>query len=173
MVQVDRRVAVSAGVPLAAVGCNGRPVDTCGPLTTSTAVWSIVISLVVGGLAGLLLNSRWAMLVVPAVSLVVSRDHPDGRGLVRWSMVCTQASAARSRLITGRGFQALLTLVPMALGAALGAGWARTRTDRHVSRWSLVLEHRRRCGGDGGTVGALTAAPPASGPNRPDLGGER
>ena len=47
--------------------------------------------------------------------------------------------------ITGRGFQALLTLVPMALGAALGAGWARTRTGQVRSRWSLVLGAAAPC----------------------------
>ena len=139
MVQVDRRVAVSAGVLLAAVwGVTAGLWTPRGPLTTSTAVWSIVISLVVGGLAGLLLNSRWAMLVVPAVFAVVfeiTRMGVDGP-MVDGLHASFYGAIA---FITGRGFQALLTLVPMALGAALGAGWARTRTGQVRSRWSLVL----------------------------------
>lgn len=155
MVQVDRRVAVSAGVLLAAVwGVTAGLWTPRGPLTTSTAVWSIVISLVVGGLAGLLLNSRWAMLVVPAVFAVVfeiTRMGVDGP-MVDGLHASFYGAIA---FITGRGFQALLTLVPMALGAALGAGWARR--GRTSSRWSLVL-------GRGGAVVvtvallALTAA---------------
>ena len=139
MVQVDRRVAVSAGVLLAAVwGVTAGLWTPRGPLTTSTAVWSIVISLVVGGLAGLLLNSRWAMLMSPAVFAVVfeiTRMGVDGP-MVDGLHASFYGAIA---FITGRGFQALLTLVPMALGAALGAGWARTRTGQVRSRWSLVL----------------------------------
>ena len=155
MVQVDRRVAVSAGVLLAAVwGVTAGLWTPRGPLTTSTAVWSIVISLVVGGLAGLLLNSRWAMLMSPAVFAVVfeiTRMGVDGP-MVDGLHASFYGAIA---FITGRGFQALLTLVPMALGAALGAGWARR--GRTSSRWSLVL-------GRGGAVVvtvallALTAA---------------
>ncbi|HPE13580.1 MAG TPA: hypothetical protein PL091_13870, partial [Actinomycetota bacterium] len=116
MVQVDRRVAVSAGVLLAAVwGVTAGLWTPRGPLTTSTAVWSIVISLVVGGLAGLLLNSRWAMLMSPAVFAVVfeiTRMGVDGP-MVDGLHASFYGAIA---FITGRGFQALLTLVPMALG---------------------------------------------------------
>jgi pimeloyl-ACP methyl ester carboxylesterase len=138
-VWADRRIAVSAAVLAAALWAVAAGLWTPrGPLTTGEAVWSIVISLVVGGLAGLLLNSRWAMLVAPAVFAVVfeiTRMGVDGP-MVDGLHASFYGAIA---FITGRGFQALLTLVPMALGAALGAGWARTRTGQVRSRWSLVL----------------------------------
>jgi pimeloyl-ACP methyl ester carboxylesterase len=156
-VWVDRRVAVSVAVLIAALWAVAAGLWTPrGPLTPSAAVWSIVISVFVGGLVGLLLNSRWAILVAPAVFAVVfeiTRMGVDG------PMVDGLHSSFYGAIafITGRGFQALLTLVPMALGAALGAGWARAHRGQTGSRWSLVL-------GRGGAVAvtvallALTAA---------------
>lgn len=116
-----------------------------GPLTTNTAIWSIVISLAVGGLGGLVLRSRWAMVLGPVVFAVVFEltrlgvDGPmvDGIHLSLYGLIA---------LITGRGFHALLALLPMALGAALGAGAARARAgdQQGVSRrWARVL---RRAG---------------------------
>ena len=94
------------------------------PLTTSHAVWSMVVSVVVGALAGLVSRSRWAMLLTPVAFAVVFEfvrldlDGPsvDGIHLSTYGLMA---------LVLGRGVHALLSLVPMALGAALGAGAAR------------------------------------------------
>ncbi len=171
-VWADRRVAVPVAVLIAALWAVAAGLWTPrGPLTTGAAVWSILISLVVGGLVGLLLNSRWAMLVAPAVFVVafeITRMGVDGP-MVDGLHASFYGAIA---LITGRGFQALLTLVPMALGAALGAGWARARTGQTRSRWSLVL-------GRGGAVVVtvalvvLTAALLRPASTAPDLGSER
>ena len=37
-----------------------------GPLTNAQALWSVGLSLVVGGLAGWVSRSRWSMLVAPS-----------------------------------------------------------------------------------------------------------
>ena len=80
------------------------------------------------------------MLLAPAVFAVVfelarvgvdgpmvDAPHPSFYGLLAF--------------LTGRGFHALLTLLPLALGAALGAGVARARGGAsHPSRrWALVI----------------------------------
>ncbi|HQR80462.1 MAG TPA: alpha/beta hydrolase [Actinomycetota bacterium] len=95
-----------------------------GPLTTTAAILSIVASLGVGVLAGILVRSRWAMALAPVTFVVVfeltrmGADGPmvDGIHLSTYGVIA---------LITGRGFHGLLTLLPMTLGAALGAGIVR------------------------------------------------
>jgi proline iminopeptidase len=116
------------------------------PLTTSQAVWSIVISLAIGALAGLVSRSRWAMLLAPLAFAAVFElvrldlDGPsvDGIHLSAYGLLA---------LGTGRGVHALLSLVPMALGAAFGAGAARSLSttvgwDRPGGRRAAVVSRR-------------------------------
>lgn len=110
-----------------------------GPLTTSEAIAAIVISLVVGGIAGLILQSRWALLLTPVTFVAVLELIRSG---VEGPMVdgVHASMYGAIALITGRGFHALLALVPMMLGAAVGAGIARKRTGEDgTRRWSRAL----------------------------------
>ncbi len=107
------------------------------PLTTGQALWSIVISLLVGATAGLVLRSRWAMLVAPmafAVMFEFVRRGTDGP-TVDGFVFTTYGILA---FVVGRGFHALLSLFPLVFGAAVGAGTARILTrepdDRTVTR---------------------------------------
>ena len=116
-----------------------------GPVTTGAALWSILISLAVGTMAGFLVRSRWGMLVAPAafaVAFELARMPVDGPMVdgVHASMYGAIA------FVTGRGFHGLLALLPLALGAAVGAGVARSRlTDPPAQsggpsrRWPVVL----------------------------------
>ncbi|WP_238445863.1 alpha/beta fold hydrolase [Salsipaludibacter albus] len=95
-----------------------------GPQTTSEALVSIAVSLAVGALAGWAWRSRWAMLAAPvAFALVVE--------LARIGVVGPSVDAIRTSLyglfalVSGRVVHGLLSLFPMALGAAMGAGLAR------------------------------------------------
>ncbi len=103
-----------------------------GPVTTGEAIASIAISVVVGGLAGLISRSRWAMLAAPVAFAAVFelvRLDLDGP-----SVDAPQFSAyGVLALALGRGLHALLALVPMALGSALGAGAARSITAAFAS----------------------------------------
>ena len=114
-----------------------------GPVTTAEAMTSIVVSLGVGGLAGFLLKSRWAMLVTPVVFVAVVelvRMRVDGP-MVDGIHPSFYGAIA---LLTGRGFHALLTLLPMVLGASLGAALARTRApDPQPARRRSVRAFRR------------------------------
>lgn len=135
----DRRFAAATVIVLAAVwGLAAGWWTPRGPLTTGTAILSILVSLGVGGLAGFVLRSRWAMLLAPAVFVTVFE-------MVRLGVAGPMVDGIHASLyggmafVTGRGFQALLTVIPMAFGAALGAGVWRARHGRTSSLWSRVL----------------------------------
>jgi pimeloyl-ACP methyl ester carboxylesterase len=129
-----------------------------GPLTSGAAIASMLISLAVGGVGGFASGSRWAMLLAPVtfaavfelVRLGVDGPMVDG---IHASMYGAIA------LVTGRGFHALLSLVPLALGAAVGAGVTRSRRTDGASparRWAQLA---RRAGAVVTALGlvALTA----------------
>lgn len=98
-----------------------------GPLTTGEALWSMLISLAVGMVVGYAARSRWAMLVAPLLFAVVfelvriGTDGPtvDEMGTSEYAVFA---------FVVGRGLHALLALLPLLLGASLGAGLARRRS---------------------------------------------
>ena len=95
-----------------------------GPLTAAQALWSIVISLAVGVIAGWATRSRWVMLAAPVVfvaAVEVARFGVDGP-TVDGPHFSTYGLLA---LVVGRGFHATASWLPMILGAAVGAGAAR------------------------------------------------
>ncbi|MEP6796910.1 MAG: alpha/beta fold hydrolase, partial [Lapillicoccus sp.] len=100
-----------------------------GPVTTDQALAAIGVSLVVGAACGLATRSRWAMLAAPMTFVVVfelARMRTVGPlvdGIHLGSVYGIIAFAS------GRFLHGVLALVPMLLGAALGAGVAR-----HLSR---------------------------------------
>lgn len=117
-----------------------------GPLTTSEALWSIGISLAVGAVAGAAGRTRWTLLAAPVlfafafelVRLPVQGPMVDGVHATTYGVVA---------LVTGRGFDAVVSLLPLVLGAAVGAGVARRRggasrvrdRGRYVRRGVAVL----------------------------------
>jgi len=108
-----------------------------GPLTTGSAIASILISAAVGGLAGFVLRSRWAMLLVPVVFVAVYEVVRIGVSGPSVDAVHLSSYGAIA-LLTGRGFQGLLTLLPLAFGAAIGAALARHRVGTTGNRWGRV-----------------------------------
>lgn len=146
----DRRIGVAAVTTLAASwGLIAGWWTPRGPLTTGEALWSIVISLIVGCIAGVASRSRWTMLSAPVAFAVVFelvRSGTDGP-IVDGIQTSTYGIIA---FVVGRGFHALLSLFPMVLGAAIGAGVARQlepaadrptarRFGRYVRRGVAVL----------------------------------
>lgn len=125
--------AVAAGWGLVAGWWTPR-----SPLTAGQAIWSIVISLGIGGLGGLVARSRWAALLGPAAFAVVFE-------LVRLGAVGPTVDRPAFTtygilaLVVGRGFHALVSLAPMAFGALLGAA-----AGRHLDeRWAPARPSRR------------------------------
>ncbi|MBO4164013.1 alpha/beta fold hydrolase [Micromonospora antibiotica] len=95
-----------------------------GPGTTAEAVTSILVSLAVGGLAGWAGRSRAAMLAAPVFFALAVE-------LVRWPLRGPTVDAPHltgfgiGALLLGRGVHGLLSLLPLLVGAAYGAGLAR------------------------------------------------
>jgi proline iminopeptidase len=121
----DRRLAlaaVSVGVVLA--GVLLALVMPRGPATSGQAFAALGSGLTVGFASGLVLRSRWALLLAPVVFVTVFE-------LVRIDAVGPTVDAPSvsvlgfGALVLGRGFDGLLLLLPMLLGAALGAALAR------------------------------------------------
>jgi proline iminopeptidase len=121
----DHRIGISAGVGLAAAwGGVAAWWTPRGPLTSAQALWSMALSLVVGVAVGIALRSRWAILSAPvsfALVFELARIETSGP-TVDGAQFSTYGILA---LIVGRGFHALVSLLPMLLGAAVGAGVAR------------------------------------------------
>ena len=98
-----------------------------GPITTVQAVTAIGVSLAVGALGGWWLRSRWAMLLTPVLFAAVfelSRATTTGP-LVDGIRLGNGGTFGILAFALGRGLHAVLALLPMILGAALGAGLAR------------------------------------------------
>ncbi|MGS2614555.1 alpha/beta fold hydrolase [Micromonospora sp. LZ34] len=95
-----------------------------GPGTNAEALTSIVVSLAVGLAAGWLSRSRWAMLGAPVLfAVAVELVRLDLRGL---TVDAPHASGfGLAALLLGRGLHGLLTVLPLLVGAAYGAGFAR------------------------------------------------
>ena len=99
-----------------------------GPVTQSQALIVLAGSVILGVLAGWLMQSRWAMLLVPVVHVValeVFRPHLLGPtvGALRFNEVYGVLA-----FLLGRGFYGLIAIVPMILGAYLGTVMAHEMT---------------------------------------------
>lgn len=121
----DWRVGVVLAVGVAAAwGLVAGWWTPRSPLTTGQAIWSIVVSLVVGVTAGALMRSRWASVVASggfAVVFELTRMGTDGPTVDRPAF----SEYALYAFLVGRGFHALISLAPIAFGAIVGAGVAR------------------------------------------------
>lgn len=96
-----------------------------GPLTGAEALWSVAISAGAGVLAGRAARFRWAIAGAPlayAVALELTRISVPGPS----TDVPHLSAMGVLVLITGRGPHALVSLLPMAAGAA----WAHRRPGR-------------------------------------------
>ncbi|MBP2216336.1 alpha/beta fold hydrolase [Arthrobacter sp. CAN_C5] len=113
-----------------------------GPLTEVEAVATVAISLLVGAASGVLLRSRWAVLLAPVLFLVsfeLVRAGAEGPTVDEIQLTSLYGIIA---FITGRGFHGLLILIPMMFGAVLGAALER-RWDQRKGQDSSVSTSRR------------------------------
>jgi proline iminopeptidase len=121
----DARVRLAVGL-LAPVGLAlaSALLTPRGPITAAEGLATMVGALAAGAIAGFALRSRSALLVAPLAFVAVfevARSGTAGPTVdgIRFSTYGAVAFA------TGRGVYGLLALVPMALGAAVGAAIAR------------------------------------------------
>lgn len=95
-----------------------------GPLTTAQTLTTMAVSALLGLAAGLLMRSRWAMLLAPALfvaTVELSRIDAEGPTVDGFS-ASTYGILA---LVVGRGFHGLVALLPMIWASSAGAGVAR------------------------------------------------
>jgi pimeloyl-ACP methyl ester carboxylesterase len=85
----------------------------------------MALSLAVGSLAGLVLRSRWAMLVTPVAFVVVFELTRLGFSGPTVDGVHLDTTYAIVALVVGRGVHGVLALLPMVLGVTIGAALAR------------------------------------------------
>ena len=108
-----------------------------GPTTGPDALATVLASLAVGCAAGALARTRWVVLAAPvafAVALELVRlpvDGPtvDGIHLTQYGIFA---------LVVGRVFHGLLTLLPLALGGAIGVAATREEGTDARHRWGGV-----------------------------------
>ena len=112
-----------------------------GPLTTFAALSSIGASAVVGATAALVMRSRWAMLLAPAVFVgmfELTRVSSVGPTVDAIHLGSTYGILA---FAVGRGFHGVLAIFPMAVAAAFGAGVGRLArsgaTARSASKFAM------------------------------------
>lgn len=120
------RLALALAAPAVAAIAFGLWIPR-GPITAAQGITSLLVGAGAGVLAGMTMRSRWAMLAAPLVFACVyelvrrGTDGPtvDGIHLSTYGVMA---------LVVGRGIHGLLVLAPMVLGAAIGAGIARSRS---------------------------------------------
>ena len=129
-----RRGVAAVVVAAAAYGLLAGWWTPRGPISTTEALTAIAVSLVVGVFAGVVMRTRWAMLLAPPTFAIVFE-------LTRIGTVGPMVDGIRPgspfgilALVLGRGLHGVLALAPMLLGAALGAGLARRLDGRPARR---------------------------------------
>jgi proline iminopeptidase len=118
-----------------------------GPIATTEALAAMVLGALTGTAVGVLLRSRWALLVAPAAFVAVFELVRIGASGPTVDGIHLGSTYGIIALAVGRGGHAVLTLAPMVLGASLGAALARRRSAPGFSplgrRGSLALWLRR------------------------------
>lgn len=136
-----RARALAGAVTPVGLGVTLGLVMPRGPLTSAQSLTALTLASVIGLACGWLLSSRWATLVAPALFAVafeitrVGQTGPTVDG-IRFDRGIWGAIA----FISGRGFDALLILAPMALASLWGAALARRAhsTDTRRGFWAYA-----------------------------------
>ena len=111
-----------------------------GAMTTWQSLGALALAVVTGLVAGWLLRSRWAAVLAPVVLAVVfeiTRLGADGPTVDAIRLSTVYAIAV---FIAGRGFDALLVLLPLVVGAFWGAALTRPR---HLTSPGLTSRRAR------------------------------
>ena len=117
----DWRIGLAIGVVLAVIaGLISAWLTPRGPVTTPQALVSMIVALVIGVGTGLVMGTRWSILVTPAVFVGVfelARLGVDGPTVDGIHLSSTYGIIA---FVLGRGVHTLLVLVPMVVGCLYG-----------------------------------------------------
>lgn len=162
----DRRIgyAIAAGLAVGAALISAW-LTPRGPITTTEALASMVVALIVGLGAGVATGDRRSALLAPVIfvgAFELARlpvDGPTVDGIQLGSMYGMIA------FVLGRGLHGLLVLAPMALGAVFGVELAarRGRPSTHrmgLAGWIVAIGLGLGLGG----VGVVIAGPASTAP---------
>ena len=146
---IRRHRWASVGIAVAAGVLTGWLMATFmprGPVTPIGVVVAIATGFALGGLTGLVLQSRWAILVTPLIFIVGYETFRVG--VVGPSVDAPDLSTDFGLyvLVLGRGFHAVVGLVPMMVGAAVGAAAARRMRGDELANdgWRRVARRTRQ-----------------------------
>jgi pimeloyl-ACP methyl ester carboxylesterase len=120
---VQRRLLV-----VAVAGASGLVIGLAmprGPVTSAQALALLAGSVVVGFAAGWISRSRWAILVAPAVQIVVFELTRLGATGPTVDGISLDGTFGPLAFVVGRGFYGLVGTLPMSVAAAYGAALAR------------------------------------------------
>ena len=109
-----------------------------GPATTAQALIVMISGLAVGLIAGLVMNSRWSLLLAPVAYVVAVELTRRGAVGPTVDMPRLNETYGILALILGRGFHGLVGLLPMIIGAGLGVRIARQMAGETNSRWGWL-----------------------------------
>lgn len=146
------RASIVAASIVAAVAIGFGVVMPRGPMTTVDSVAGFVSLAIVGVIVGILTSTRWSALAAPLLFAGVFE-------LTRLGQTGPTVDAVRLgdiygifAFVAGRGFDAVVLLLPLALGALWGAAIARRAVGEVSARW---LKLRRSGLALSGAVAAL------------------
>ena len=109
-----------------------------GPVTSGQALALLVVSVLVGFVAGWVLHSRWAMLLAPVAQIIVFEVTRVGASGPTVDGISFDGTFGPLAFIVGRGFYGLVGTLPMIVAAAYGAALARRadlRPERGLPSW--------------------------------------
>ena len=106
-----------------------------GPVTSAQALAVVAVGVVVGFASGLILRSRWAMLLAPVAQIVLFELARLGASGPTVDGISFDGTFGPLAFVVGRGFYGLVGVLPMVVAAAYGAAVAR-RSQRHGERRS-------------------------------------
>ena len=146
----DRRLAIGVVVAAAAgYGVVAGWWTPRGPNNTTQALSAMGLSLAIGLLSGVVLRSRWAILLaLVTFAGVFELVRIDATGATVDTITLSSEYGVMA-FVVGRVFHGTLALLPMAVGVALGRSWATTHSQTEVSsrsRWGRVGSVVRRAG---------------------------
>jgi proline iminopeptidase len=156
----DRLLGAAIGATVAgASGLLAALVMPRGPVTAAQALALMATGLVVGIVAGFVCRSRWAMVLAPIAHIAVfeiGRLDADGPTVDGLRFDSTFGILA---FLLGRGFYALVGLLPMMLGVTYGAALARrSSSDPTRPRARRFGRSLRRASGGLTTAGVIGLA---------------
>jgi proline iminopeptidase len=104
-----------------------------GPVTSTQALTVLIAGVLVGFTSGLILRSRWAMLLTPAAQILVFELVRLGASGPTVDGISIDGLFGPLSFVVGRGFYGLIGVLPMTVAANSGAALAR-RSDSDRQR---------------------------------------